>query len=158
MLSYCTRIDLGMIIRMAEVPLKFHRSSIVPYALRPKVDVELKRMEQQGIISKIHWSEWANPWFQFQRMMELSVFLVILRSALTLFCKWSSIPCQEFKMFSQHCDWLHFSKVDLRQVFLLMEIQKELPASIRLWSVNSAPSDKRKQKSAAVKKHVLKLA
>ena len=38
-----------------------HKPRQVPYALHPKVEVELARLERDGILSKVEYSEWAIP-------------------------------------------------------------------------------------------------
>ena len=43
------------------VPPKFCRARTVPHALKPKVEVELKRLQQTGIIEPIEHSDWAAP-------------------------------------------------------------------------------------------------
>ena len=40
---------------------KFVKARPVPYALRPKIESELERMEAEGIVTPIQWSEWATP-------------------------------------------------------------------------------------------------
>ena len=40
---------------------KFHKAWPVPYALRPKVEAELDRLEQDGIIKRVQFSNWAAP-------------------------------------------------------------------------------------------------
>ena len=39
----------------------FHEPHQVPYALRPKVKAELKRLQKEGILSKVEYSERATP-------------------------------------------------------------------------------------------------
>ena len=39
----------------------FHKQRQVPYALRPKVEAELTRLEKDAILSKVEYSEWATP-------------------------------------------------------------------------------------------------
>ena len=43
------------------VPPKFCRACAVPHALKPKVEMELKRLQQTGIIKPIEHSDWAAP-------------------------------------------------------------------------------------------------
>jgi len=40
---------------------QFHKARSVPFALREKVEVELERLQQQGIIEPIQFSDWAAP-------------------------------------------------------------------------------------------------
>lgn len=43
------------------VPPVFCRPRPVPYALWSKVETELNRLEQEGIIEPVRFSEWAAP-------------------------------------------------------------------------------------------------
>jgi hypothetical protein len=51
----------------AKLPLKegyqpkFCKARPVPYTLKPRVDAELKRLESEGILEKVTFSEWGNP-------------------------------------------------------------------------------------------------
>ena len=38
---------------------KFCKARPVPYAMKPKVDAELKRLEREGILHKVKFSDWA---------------------------------------------------------------------------------------------------
>ncbi|CAB4043692.1 Hypothetical predicted protein [Paramuricea clavata] len=40
---------------------QFRKARHVPYSLRPKVEEELKRLQSEGILSKVEWSDWATP-------------------------------------------------------------------------------------------------
>ena len=40
---------------------KFVKARTIPLALRPKVEAEIKRMEQAGILTRVNWSDWATP-------------------------------------------------------------------------------------------------
>ena len=50
-----------------QLPLKegaipvFMKARPVPYSLRSKVETELNRLEQEGVITTFTWSEWATP-------------------------------------------------------------------------------------------------
>lgn len=39
----------------------FHKARAVPYALRPKVEEELRRLQNESILMKVEWSEWGTP-------------------------------------------------------------------------------------------------
>jgi hypothetical protein len=45
----------------AESRPKFYRPRSVPYAMRGKVEKELERLEQQGVIKPVQFSDWAAP-------------------------------------------------------------------------------------------------
>ena len=40
---------------------KFCQVHVVPYALRPRVEAEIERLLQQGVISPVQFSDWATP-------------------------------------------------------------------------------------------------
>lgn len=40
---------------------RFHKARSVPFVLWPKVEKELERLQQQGIIEPVHFSDWAAP-------------------------------------------------------------------------------------------------
>ena len=40
---------------------QFRKARQVPYSLRPQVEEELKRLQSEGILSKVEWSDWATP-------------------------------------------------------------------------------------------------
>jgi hypothetical protein len=40
---------------------KFCKARQVPYALLPKVEAELTKLQNDGILTKVDWSEWATP-------------------------------------------------------------------------------------------------
>ena len=44
-----------------EVQPKFHRARPVPYAMREKVNRELERLQEAGIIEPVEFSDWAAP-------------------------------------------------------------------------------------------------
>ena len=40
---------------------KFHKARSLPFALKEKVEAELQRLEEQGIISPVTYSDWEAP-------------------------------------------------------------------------------------------------
>ena len=40
---------------------RFHRARSVPYALREKVEDELKRLQEEGTLEPVEMAEWAAP-------------------------------------------------------------------------------------------------
>jgi hypothetical protein len=41
--------------------IKFIKARPIPFAMRPKVEKELEKLERDGIISKIEISDWSSP-------------------------------------------------------------------------------------------------
>ena len=52
--------EIGIALKEGSQP-KFCKARPVPYAMKPKVKVELKRLEKEGIPHKIKFSDWATP-------------------------------------------------------------------------------------------------
>jgi len=44
-----------------EATPKFMKARLVPYALKAKVEMELDRLQSEGIISPVEFTEWAAP-------------------------------------------------------------------------------------------------
>ena len=40
---------------------RFPKARPMPYALKPKVEEELRRLQNEGILTEVEWSEWATP-------------------------------------------------------------------------------------------------
>lgn len=101
----------------------FHKPRQVPYALRPKVEAELTRLEKEGILSKVEYSEWATPIVPVVKRngsvrvcgdFKVSVNPVLLAEQYPL-------PRIE-DIFANLAGGRHFSKLDLRQAYHQMEV------------------------------------
>ena len=46
---------------MLATNLHWGKALAVPYALRPKVEEELRRLQNEGILTNVEWSDWATP-------------------------------------------------------------------------------------------------
>lgn len=104
----------------------FHKPRQVPYALHPKVEAELKRLEEDGILSKVEYSEWATPIVPVVKRngsvrvcgdFKVSVNPVLLAEQYPL-------PRIE-DIFANLAGGKHFSKLDLRQAYHQMEVTEE---------------------------------
>ena len=49
----------------------FCKARAVPYALRPKVEEELRRLQKEGILTKVEWSEWGTPIVPVPKKLEI---------------------------------------------------------------------------------------
>eukprot|EP00731_Ephydatia_muelleri_P018903 Em0011g943a len=45
----------------AEMEERFVKARPVPYTMRPKLEKELEKLQQIGVLSPVTWSEWATP-------------------------------------------------------------------------------------------------
>ena len=104
----------------------FHKPRQVPYTLRPKVEAELTRLEKDGILPKVEYSEWATP-----------IVPVVKRNGSVRVCgdfKVSVNPvlrAEQYPLpriediFANLAGGKHFSKLDLRQAYHQMEVTEE---------------------------------
>ena len=113
----------------------FHKPHQVPYVLRPKVDAKMTRLEKNGILSKVEYSEWATPIVPVVKRVVPVVKPVVNGSVRV---------CRDFKVsvnpvllaeqyplpriediFANLAGGKHFSKLDLRQAYHQMEVTEE---------------------------------
>ena len=104
----------------------FHKARPVPYALRPKVEAELARLQREGILSPVDHSDWATP-----------IVPVVKRDGSVRICgdfKVSVNPvliAEQYPLpriediFANLSGGKHFSKLDLRQAYHQMEVTEE---------------------------------
>ena len=114
---------------------KFCRARQVPYALRPKVEAELTKLQNANILTKVEWSEWASP-----------IVPVIKKNGNVRLCgdfKTTINPVlhvQQYPLpriddiFASLGGGQKFSKLDLRQAYLQMEMEE---ASRKLLTINT---------------------
>lgn len=116
-------------------PPKFCKARQVPYALRPKVEAELTKLQNANILTKVTWSEWATP-----------VVPVIKKNGNVRLCgdfKQTINPVMQVQqyplpriddIFASLGGGQKFSKLDLRQAYLQMEMEEE---SKKLLTINT---------------------
>lgn len=114
---------------------KFCKARQVPYALRPKVEAELTKLQNANIITKVEWSEWASP-----------VVPVIKKNGNVRLCgdfKTTINPVLQVQqyplpriddIFASLGGGQKFSKLDLRQAYLQMQMEEE---SRKLLTINT---------------------
>ena len=56
----CKSAKVKLALKEGSQP-KFFKARPVLYAMKPKVEVELKRLEKEGILRKVKFSDWATP-------------------------------------------------------------------------------------------------
>ena len=104
---------------------KFHKARPVPYSLRPRVEDELKRLEDEGIITSVSHSNWASP-----------VVPVVKKSGQVRLCgdykvsinpvlKVDQYPLPRIQdIFASLAGGKRFSKIDLTQAYNQMEVDE----------------------------------
>ena len=115
-------------------PPKFCKARQVPYTLRPKVKAELTKLQNDNILTRVDWSEWATP-----------VVPVIKKNGNVRLCgdfKQTINPVLQVQqypypriedIFASLGGGQKFSKIDLQQAYLQMEMEEE---SKKLLTIN----------------------
>ena len=102
---------------------RFCKARPLPYALRDKVATELDRLEHDGILTKVSWSEWATPVVSVPKkdgsVRICGDFKVSLNKQLRV----DQYPLPRVDdVFASLAGGQRFSKIDLRQAYLQMEM------------------------------------
>ncbi len=111
-----------------ETSPKFFKARTVPYAIRPKVEAELDNLEKMGILTKVEWSEWATPIVPVIKKGKAGDvricgdFKVTINPALHAV----QYPLPRIEdIFAPLSGGEYFSKIDLAQAYLQMEIDEQ---------------------------------
>ena len=98
----------------------FHKPRQVPYALRPKVEAELKRLEKDGILSKV---ESMSGLLRNGSVRVWGDFKVSVNPVLRA----EQYPLPRIEdIFANLAGGKHFSKLDLRQAYHQMKVRRSL--------------------------------
>ena len=98
----------------------------VPYALRPRVETALKRLESEGILNKVKLSDWANPIVPVVKpngdVQICGDFKVTVNPQLQT--EQHPLPRID-DIFTNLAGGKKFTKIDLRQAYHQMEVEEE---------------------------------
>ena len=101
----------------------FCQSHSVPFAMKAKVEEEIERLENQGIITPTNWSEWATPVVAIPKadgtVRLCGDYKVTVNPAIKV--DKYPLPTTE-EIFASLSGGVIFSKLDLRQAYLQMEV------------------------------------
>lgn len=106
---------------------RFHKARPVPYALRPKIDAELQSLETSGILSKVDWSDWATPIVPVIKKGKSGDVRICgdFKVSINPVLRTVQYPLPRIEdIFSSLAGGEKFSKIDLSQAYLQMEVEE----------------------------------
>ena len=97
-----------------------------PYALRPKVEAELTKLQNDGILTKVDWSEWATPVVQVIKKNGNVRLCGDFKQTINPVLHIQQYPLPRIDdIFASLGGGQKFSKIALRQAYLQMEMEEE---------------------------------
>ena len=110
----------------ADAQAYFHKARAVPYALRPKVEEELRRLQNEGILTKVKWSEWGTPIVPVPKndgsVRICGDYKVTVNPELQA----EQYPLPRIEdIFARLAGGQRFSKIDLRQAYHQLEMEED---------------------------------
>ena len=105
---------------------QFYRARQVPYSLRPKVEKELKRLQSEGILSKVELSDWATPIVPVPKQDGFVRICGDFKGTINQTLQAEQYPLPRIEdIFSHFACGKTFSKIDLRQAYHQIELEEE---------------------------------
>ena len=104
----------------------FCKARAVPYALRPKVDKELRRLQNEGILTKVKRSEWATPIVPVPKKDGSVRICGDYKGTVNpeLQAEQYPLPCIE-DIFAKLAGGQKFSKIDICQAYHQLEMEED---------------------------------
>ena len=114
---------------------KFHKARSLPFALKEKVELELQKHEEQGIISPVTHSDWAAPIVPVMKQNGNVRICGDYRVTVNQAIKIDSYPLPRIEeLFAKLSGGKYFSKLDLSQAYLQLQLDDD---SKKLVTVNT---------------------
>ena len=105
---------------------RFFKARLLPYALRDEVTTELDRLENDGILTKVDWSEWATPVVSVAKKDGFFRLCRDFKVSLNNQLKVDQYPLPRVDdVFASLAGGQRFTKIDLRQAYLQLEMEDE---------------------------------
>ena len=105
---------------------QFRKARQVPYSLRPKVEEELKRLQSEGILSKVEWSDWATPIVPVPKQDGSVRICGDFKGTINPTLQAEQYPLPRIEdIFAHLAGGKKFSKIDLRQAYHQIELEEE---------------------------------
>lgn len=104
----------------------FHRSYAMPYALKPKVEIELSRLVDEGTLTKVAHSDWASPIVVVPKKNanEIRLCVDFKRTVNTVIeSSHCVLPCPQ-DMFSKLNNQEYFTVLDLKGAYQQLQVSE----------------------------------
>lgn len=124
-LSKMKGVQARISLKEGATPIHF-KSRTVPFRLQPLVETEIQNLVEQGVLVKVHTAEWATPVVPIlkpnNKVRLCGDFKVTINKHLMI--DDHPLPTVN-ELFATMSGGVKFSKIDLRQAYLQMEVRPE---------------------------------
>ena len=104
----------------------FCKARAVPYALRSKVEEELRRLQKEGILTKVEWNEWGTPIVPVPKKDGSVRICGDYKITVNPELQAEQYPLPRIEdIFANLAGGQKFSKVDLRQAYHQLEMEED---------------------------------
>ena len=104
----------------------FCKARAVPYVLRPKVEEELRRLQNEGILTKVEWSDWATPIVPVPKKDGSLRISGDYKGRVNPELQPEQYPLPRIEdIFAKLSGGQKFSKIDLRQAYHQLEMEED---------------------------------
>ena len=105
---------------------RFLKARQMPYALKPKVEEELRRLQNEGILNKVEWSEWATPIVPVPKKDGSVRLCGDYKVTVNPELQAEQYPLPRIEdIFANLAGGQKFSKIDLRQAYHQLEMEED---------------------------------
>ena len=112
---------------------RFCKARPVPYALKQKVENELDRMINSGILKPVEISDWATPIVPVRKPDNSIRLCGDYKTTVNPASKLDSFPIPKIDdLFAEMADCVTFSKLDLKHTYQQMELEHNLKSILTL--------------------------